>query len=151
MRMVMVMADQDHFLNEQVSFVLGQNYLLTVQEEPRYDCFGPIRDRIRYNKGAMRQRRSDYLLYTLLDAGVDGIFPVLECYGERIETLENEVTNAPTHQTLNELHQLKRELLLKLLGRSPIVEIIVAFPLNSGGTECHHVQQLRCHSDESQT
>lgn len=111
LHMVMMVPDQPHFLNEQVSFVLGPNYLLTVQEEPRYDCFEPIRDRIRLNKGIIRQRQADYLLYALIDAIVDGIFPVLESYGERIEDLETEVMSAPTHQTLTDIHQLKRELL----------------------------------------
>ncbi|MGP1384390.1 MAG: magnesium/cobalt transporter CorA [Thainema sp.] len=111
LHMVMMIPDQPCFLNEQVSFVLGSNYLLTVQEEPQYDCFEPIRDRIRLNKGIIRQRQADYLLYALIDAIVDGIFPVLESYGERIEDLEAEVTSAPTNKTLTEIHQLKRELL----------------------------------------
>jgi len=111
LHMVMIVPGREQFLNEQVSFVLGQNYLLTVQEEPDYDCFVLIRDRIRHNKGTIRQRQADYLLYTLLDAVVDGIFPVLESYGERIEILENQVTNTPTGNTLATIHQLKRELL----------------------------------------
>ncbi|NJN20944.1 MAG: magnesium/cobalt transporter CorA [Leptolyngbya sp. RL_3_1] len=111
LHMVMILPGQEHFLNEQVSFVLDKNHLLTVQEEPDYDCFQLVRDRIRFNKGTIRQRQADYLLYSLLDAVVDGIFPVLEHYGERIETLEREVTNAPTVHTLNEIHQIKRELL----------------------------------------
>lgn len=111
LHMVTWVAEKAEFLNEQVSFVLGQNYLLTVQEEPQYDCFGPIRDRIRLNKGTIRQRQADYLLYTLLDAVVDGTFPVLEHYGERIEVLETEVTDAPTSETLSKIHRLKRELL----------------------------------------
>lgn len=126
MHMVMMVVDQDHFLNEQVSFVLGQNYLLTVQEEPRYDCFSPIRNRICYNKGIIRQRQADYLLYTLLDAIIDGIFPVLESYGERIEALESGVTNAPTHKTLNEIHQLKRELMSLRRSIWPQREVIAA-------------------------
>ncbi len=126
MHMVMIVPDQSHFLNEQVSFVLGPNYLLTVQEEPEYDCFEPIRDRIRLNKGTIRQRQADYLLYTLLDAIIDGIFPVLERYGERIEYLEAEVTEAPTHKTLTEIHQLKRELLSMRRSIWPQREAIAA-------------------------
>lgn len=111
LHMVMLAPDGSDFINEQVSFILAQNYLLTVQEEPEYDCFRPIRDRIRLNKGTIRQRQPDYLLYALIDALVDGIFPVLEYYGERIEFLEDEVTAAPTPETLNKIHQIKRELL----------------------------------------
>jgi magnesium transporter len=99
------------FYSEQVSFILGKHYLLTVQEEPEHDCFGVVRDRIRTNKGTIRKRGADYLAYTLLDAIVDGFFPILEVYGESIEDLEDEVVETPTRQTLEKIHKLKRELL----------------------------------------
>jgi magnesium transporter len=99
------------FVSEQVSFVLGKNYLLTVQEEPLYDCFGPIRDRIRTDKGMIRKHGADYLAYALLDSIIDGFFPVLEAYGEQIEDLEDEVVINPTRQTLEKIHSIKRELL----------------------------------------
>jgi len=46
-----------------------------------------------------------------LDTIVDGFFPVLELYGERLEELEDEVVIQPTRATLAEIHQLKRDLL----------------------------------------
>jgi len=110
-RMVTLEDDNEHFVSEQVSLILGEHYLLTVQEEPLYDSFGPIRDRIRTNKGVIRKQGADYLAYSLLDAIVDGFFPVLESYGERIEDLEDEVVSNPTRQTLEKIHALKRELL----------------------------------------
>jgi magnesium transporter len=96
---------------EQVSFILGKNYLLTVQEEPLHDCFGSVRDRIHYARGMIRQKGADYLLYALLDAIIDGFFPILETYGEEIEVLEDEVIEHPTPQTLARIHQIKRDLL----------------------------------------
>jgi magnesium transporter len=99
------------FFSEQVSFILGRYYLLTVQEEPDYDSFGPIRERIRTNKGTIRRNGADYLAYALLDSIIDGFFPVLEAYGEQIEDLENEVVENPSRQTLEKIHAVKRELL----------------------------------------
>ncbi|MBE9046119.1 magnesium/cobalt transporter CorA [Pleurocapsales cyanobacterium LEGE 10410] len=99
------------FWLEQVSFVLGKNYLLTVQEEPQTDCFDPVRDRLRLNRGIIRQQRADYLTYALWDTIIDGYFPVLEVYGEKIELLEEEVLKQPTATTLAEIHRLRRELL----------------------------------------
>jgi len=99
------------FLSEQVSFVLGRQYLLTVQEEPRYDAFSPVRERIRTDRGTIRKQRADYLAYALMDAIIDGFFPVLEVYGEQIEDLEDEVVVNPTRQTLEKIHSLKRQLL----------------------------------------
>lgn len=110
-RMVMPKESGNGFYSEQVSLVLGKHYLLTVQEEPQRDCFTPVRDRIRHGKGTIRKRGADYLTYALLDAIIDGFFPVLEDYGERIEDLEEEVIANPTRKTLDKIYQIRRELL----------------------------------------
>jgi magnesium transporter len=110
-QMVIPDVSRGSFWSEQVSFVLGESYLLTVQEEPQRDCFDPVRQRIATNKGVIRQQGADYLTYTLLDSIIDGFFPVLEAYGERIEDLENEVIIRPTPQTLDKIHQIRRDLL----------------------------------------
>lgn len=102
---------EDNFATEQVSFILGRHYLLTVQEESKHDSFGPVRDRIRTDKGSIRRQGPDYLAYALLDAIVDGFFPILEDYGEQLEELEDEVVTNPTRQTLEKIHLIKRELL----------------------------------------
>lgn len=99
------------FYSEQVSFILDQNYLLTVQEEPEHDCFESVRMRIDKSKGIIRKQGANYLAYALLDAIIDGFFPVLERYGDRIEELEEEVMNNPSRQTLQEIYQIRRELL----------------------------------------
>lgn len=110
-QMVLLKEKATGFWTEQVSFVLGKHYLLTVQEEPTRDCFQSVRDRIRTGKGSIRNQGSDYLAYTLLDAIIDGFFPVLEAYGERIEELEEEVVTNPTRQTLEKIYRIRRELL----------------------------------------
>jgi magnesium transporter len=99
------------FWLEQVSFIVGKHYVLTVQEEPDLDCFDPVRDRIYHNKGAIRNRGTDYLVYTLWDAVIDGYFPILEAYGDRLEVLEHEVVRSPSDRTLSKIYQIKRELL----------------------------------------
>lgn len=109
--MVMIKPNSDYFHKEQVSLLLGKHYLLTVQEEPDYDCFNPVRDRIRKGQGSIRKQGSDYLAYTLLDSIIDGFFPVLEVYGERIEELEDEVVVNPTRSTLEKIYKIRRELL----------------------------------------
>lgn len=110
-RMVMPKERGNGFYSEQVSFILGKHYLLTVQEEPDRDCFAPVRDRIRTNKGTIRKHGADYLAYSLLDAIIDGFFPVLETFGERIEDLEDEVVANPTKRTLEKIYEIRRELL----------------------------------------
>jgi magnesium transporter len=110
-RMVTLVEASDIFLSEQISFVLGKNYLLTVQEESEFDCLEGVRERIRLSKGTIRRQGADYLLYTLLDAIIDGIFPILEIYGEIIEDLESEVLTNPTPKTLEKINTVKRDLL----------------------------------------
>ena len=109
--MVMIKPNSSNFHKEQVSFILGKHYLLTVQEEADYDCFDPVRDRIRKGQGAIRKNKADYLAYTLLDSIIDGFFPVLEIYGEQIEELEDEVVAKPTRKTLEKIYKIRRELL----------------------------------------
>lgn len=99
------------FWLEQVSLVITKKYILTVQEEPDRDCFEPIRQRIKLQKGNIRLKGTDYLAYALWDSIIDGFFPVLDIYSEKIEDLEDEVISNPTSQTLAEIYQVRRELL----------------------------------------
>ncbi|MGI8935628.1 MAG: magnesium/cobalt transporter CorA [Phormidesmis sp.] len=114
-RMVMMAPDSKdddpHFTSEQLSFVLGQNYLLTVQEELNQDCLDPVRNRIRQNAGRIRSEGADYLTYALLDAVIDAYFPVLEEYGEYIESLEDEVIFSPTRETVQKIYRVRRALM----------------------------------------
>ncbi len=110
-KMVLPNLDGEGFCLEQVSFVVGQQYLLTVQEEPERDSFEPIRQRIRFKKGNIRTKGTDYLAYALWDAIIDGFFPLLEIYSQKIEDLENEVILNPSHSTQAKIYQIRRELL----------------------------------------
>lgn len=103
--------DEKGFWLEQVSLVVTKKYILTVQEEPHRDCFEPIRQRIRLQKGNIRNHGTDYLAYALWDAIIDGFFPVLDIYSEKIEDLEDEVITNPNSQTLADIYQVRRELL----------------------------------------
>ena len=109
----MVFSDPNEagFESEQVGFVLGKNYLLTFQEEEIKDCFDIVRNRIHANQGKVRQAGADYLTYLLLDSIIDGYFPVLEKYGDRIETLEDRLVLRPQSSYLEEIYAVRRELL----------------------------------------
>jgi magnesium transporter len=109
--MVRLNAEEDGFETEQVGFVLGKNYLLTFQEEELEDCFDVVRERIRTDQGKVRQLGADYLTYLLLDSLIDGYFPVVEHYEERIEELEDEIVRTPSGQTMQKLYEVRRELL----------------------------------------
>lgn len=102
--------DEKGFTSEQISLVLGKNYLLTFQEDS-IDDFANMRDRIKNNQGKVRQLGADYLAYLILDTLIDNYFPVLEDYGERIELLEDLIVADPSQKTLKEIYSIRRELL----------------------------------------
>ncbi len=103
-------SEQGNIVVEQVSFVLGRNYVLSFQENGT-DVFHTVRDRLRGGKGRLRQNESDYLLYALIDAIVDQYFEVLEMLGERIESLQERVIADPKPDILKDIHALKQQLL----------------------------------------
>ncbi len=95
---------------EQLGILFGEGYVVTVQEEASRDCLDSVRERIRRGKGTIRNAPSDYLVYALLDAVIDGFYPVLEDLGERLEDLELEAAAAPRGVS-QKIHRLKRNLL----------------------------------------
>ncbi len=87
-------AGQPEIDDEQVSIFFGHDWVVTVQERAGGDVFEPVRDAIRQSRGRVREGGADYLAYLLLDAVVDGLFPVLEAVSDRVETLESETLDA---------------------------------------------------------
>jgi magnesium transporter len=112
--------------DEQVSFMVGPGYLFSFQEAAG-DVFDPVRDRLRAGKGRIRVRGSDYLAYALLDALVDSYFHIVERLGEWTEELERRVLDSRSEDTMHQIHELKRELLLLRRSTWPIREITSAF------------------------
>jgi magnesium transporter len=102
---------EDEVELEQVSLVIGPGWVLTFQERVG-DVFEPVRRRIGAAVGVIRAMGPDYLAYALLDAIVDGYFPVVERIGERIDELEEEAIERPSRATLQAIHGVRRELLL---------------------------------------
>jgi magnesium transporter len=98
------------FESEQLSFIIGDGFLLTFQERPG-DCFAPVRDRLRQGSPRIRSGGSAYLGYALMDALIDAYFPILERYGDVTEQLEQRVIEAPDPRFVSDIHLLKRELL----------------------------------------
>ncbi|NTU42316.1 MAG: magnesium/cobalt transporter CorA [Nitrospirales bacterium] len=106
------LGGRDEIDAEQVSLILGRDFLISFQEGREGDVFNPIRESITDGKGKIRQLGADYLAYSLMDALVDNYFLILERLGERVETLEAELVSHPSSETLSKLYYLKREMLL---------------------------------------
>lgn len=96
--------------SEQVSLIIGNNFIITFQEDIG-DVFDPVRDRIRNNRGFVRKNGADYLLYALIDVVVDNYFIILEKLGEEIDELQEEVVINPAPETIQNIHNLRRNLI----------------------------------------
>ncbi|MEL0111373.1 MAG: CorA family divalent cation transporter, partial [Rickettsiales bacterium] len=81
---------QQRLETEQISMFVGENFVITFQER-HGDCFEPVRDRLRRQRGRVRSSGADYLAYALIDSAIDSCFPVLEDFGERVEAMEDRV------------------------------------------------------------
>jgi magnesium transporter len=109
--------------SEQFSLVLGSNFLLSFQEI-QGDVFKTVRERIRKPKSRIRKAGCDYLAYALIDAIVDHYYLILEKLGENIEALEEDLLENPSPETLQTLHEMKREMIYLRKQIWPIRELI---------------------------
>jgi len=108
---------------EQVSLVLGSNFVISFQECVG-DVFEQIRERIRGAKGRIRKMGADYLAYVLIDTVVDNYFVILEKLGERIESIEEELVAEPDEKTLHQIHSVKREMISLRKSIWPLREVV---------------------------
>ncbi|MEO7931737.1 MAG: magnesium/cobalt transporter CorA [Chthoniobacterales bacterium] len=108
---------------EQLSIFVGKDFVISIQETCS-DMFNPIRLRLSRAVGNLRNSGSDYLAYALIDTVVDYYFPVMECMGDLLEEMEDEVLERPTQEFVKKLHEAKRSLVHLRRGAWPQREIL---------------------------
>lgn len=135
----MLSLKNDKLDNEQLSIILKDNTVITFQERSG-DVFAPLRDRLSKAKGRIRKLKADYLAYALMDVTVDHYFAVLEHYSDQIETLEQVILESPTPKALEQVNQLKRELLFFKKSVWPLRELINALIREESGLLSQDVQ-----------
>lgn len=108
---------------EQISIFLGHRTVLTFLEDPG-DVWDPIRQRLATKGARLRQQDASFLVYSLLDAVVDHVFPILERYGDRLEELEEILLEKPDREAVQEVHRIKRDLLTIRHAVWPMREVI---------------------------
>ena len=102
--------DRGGVATAQLGILVGKDFVLTVQEDPTCDVLEPVRERLRSGRGSIRAEGADHLAYALLDAVIDGFFPVLETFGERLDDLEMLAASARPGMSRT-IHDVKRQLL----------------------------------------
>ncbi|MFX1409763.1 MAG: magnesium and cobalt transport protein CorA, partial [Promethearchaeota archaeon] len=115
--------EQEDFEYEQTSLILGENYVISFQEQDT-NLFSPIYERIQVPKGRVRFMDADYLFYVLIDVIIDNYFIVLEKVGEDIENIEDILIKNPEPETLQLIYRMKRSSIELRKSIWPIREVI---------------------------
>jgi magnesium transporter len=131
-KMIDVAPSRERIEVEQLSLVLGENYVITVQEEPG-DAFDPVRNRIRGAAGRVRRNGADYLAYQLLSVVVDRYFEVTDWVAERIERLEEQMAGDERPETLRAMYRMRRELIFLRRAINPMREVMAALRHTESG------------------
>ncbi len=110
----MFLWDKKHqtYSKDQVSLILGNDFLLTFQES-HHDLYKHIQERLRGASGQrLRQNGSDYLAYRIMDTIIDYYFVVLEAIGDKIEKAEEVIIADSNPQCTRLIYQLKHQLMV---------------------------------------
>ena len=101
---------EDRVDTEQLSLFVGSDWVISFQERSG-DAWDPVRERLRAGRGRIRVAGAGYLFYALMDAVVDGYYPLLEEFGSRLELLEEAVIDDPQEELVGVIHAARRDAL----------------------------------------
>jgi magnesium transporter len=118
-----VRRDDGSYQEEQVSLLLFDSLLITVQERES-ELFRPVEDRLRGGRGKARGMGLDLLAYAIIDTVVDHYFPVLEQISDQLEAIEESLLESPDQEDLEALYALKRDLLRLRKATWPLREMV---------------------------
>jgi magnesium transporter len=97
------------FDDEMMLFIASSDFVWNIQEKDG-DHFEWIRERILNNKGIVRRKKADYLLYLIIELIIDNYRDIyFKTAGSRIDEL-NTTNVTPTPEFTNEVEELKQEL-----------------------------------------
>jgi magnesium transporter len=108
---------------EQLSLVVKDGVLITFQEKPG-DSLDPVRKRLQDPRSRLRGSSVAALTHAVLDAVVDGYFPVVERVGDWIEEMETLIPSSRSPRVIGEIHDLRQELLFLRRCVWPIREMM---------------------------
>lgn len=109
---------------EQISIILGKNFVISFQEDASRDVFDPLREKLKFNNTKVRQQGADFLFYSMIDMIVDNYFVVMEKLGEKIETLEEDIVRSPNTRSLAKINMLRKEMIVLKRSVAPVRELI---------------------------
>lgn len=123
LKMIDFDEEKQMITNEQVSLVLGSNYLISFQENEK-DLFDKIRERLKLDTTRLRALGTDYLAYSIMDKIIDNYFFISEKMGDFLEDMEEEVTENPRNDFIQRLNELKQSNIYLRKSVWPLREVI---------------------------
>ncbi len=112
---------------EQISIILGKDFVISFQEDADRDVFTSVREKLKVQNSKLRTSGADYLCYALLDMIVDHYFLVMEKLAERIEMLEEKIIRSSNTRSLAEINDLRKEVIILKKNITPVRDIITGF------------------------
>lgn len=109
---------------EQISIVLGKNFVISFQEDAEKDVFNPLREKLKINSSRVRQNGADFLFYSLIDMIVDNYYVVMEKLGEKIEALEEDIVRSANTRSLAKINMLRKEMIILKRSVAPVRELV---------------------------
>lgn len=109
---------------EQISIILGRNFVISFQEDAARDVFNPLRERLKVSSSKVRQNSADFLYYALIDLIVDNYYVVMEKLGEKIESLEEDIVRNANTKSLAKINQLRKEMIILKRSVGPVRELV---------------------------
>lgn len=116
--------EQSAVESEQISIVLGKDFVISFQEDASKDVFNPMRDKLKITGSKIRQSNADYLFYNLIDLIVDNYYTVMEKLGDRIETLEEDIIRNANTRSLAKINMLRKEMIVLKRSIAPVRELV---------------------------
>lgn len=110
--------------SEQISIVLGKDFVISFQEDASRDVFNTLRERLKINNSKVRQNKADFLFYNLIDHIVDNYFVVMEKVGEKIEMLEEDIVRNANTRSLAKINMLRKEMILLKRNIAPVRDLV---------------------------
>jgi magnesium transporter len=137
---------------EQLGIVFGKDFVLTFQEGKPGDVLEPLRERLRKARGSLRTGGPDYLAYAMVDAVTDCYFPVLGCYADKLDGLEDEVLGQSYLDVIWRIHGIKRDLLTlynSILPQRDLVQSLMRDPSPLVGEDSRlHLRDVADHTGQ---
>jgi len=130
LKMLGLSPNKKSVVSEQVSFVLGDSWLISFQEQEG-DIFDDLRNRLRHSKGIIRTRKIDYLLYRLIDTIVDNYFFITEYFSEMSEQMEEVVIKNADNDMLLKIQSLKKQIQKFKKSVHPLREAVTSLQKDS--------------------